>query len=221
MVPSSTTVTPWAATRWPSRPAKAEVPLRLKSPSSPWPTASCSMHAGPAGAQHHGPSRRPGRDRVQLAARAWRSASSATPCHLPGLEQASSPNAAAAAVAAALAPAVPLDHHADVEPHQRAEIGAAARRRRARSPPPDAMPPSVAVTLTTAGSAGAAIVRRSLEHLSLRSAGGAGDRVSRRRRGLAPGCAGRHVRRGRSGRPPRPGRLPRPRACRLLAAGRR
>src|SRR5213596_1547331 len=41
-VPSSITVTPRAATRWPSRPANAELPLRLKSPSSPWPTASCS-----------------------------------------------------------------------------------------------------------------------------------------------------------------------------------
>ena len=46
MVPSSTTVTPLAATCWPIRPAKAEVFLRLKSPSRPWPTASCSMTPG-------------------------------------------------------------------------------------------------------------------------------------------------------------------------------
>src|SRR5216684_2550799 len=45
-VPSSTTVTPFEATRWPIRPENAEVFLRLKSPSSPCPTASCSMTAG-------------------------------------------------------------------------------------------------------------------------------------------------------------------------------
>src|SRR5438874_1266204 len=46
MVPSSTTVTPLAATCRPMRPANAEVCLRLKSPSSPWPTASCSITPG-------------------------------------------------------------------------------------------------------------------------------------------------------------------------------
>jgi TldD protein len=46
MVPSSSTVTPLAATRLPISPAKAEVFLRLKSPSSPWPTASCSRMPG-------------------------------------------------------------------------------------------------------------------------------------------------------------------------------
>jgi hypothetical protein len=81
IVPSSTTVTPLAATCWPSRPAKAEVFLRLKSPSSPWPTASCSMTPGqpldstmskvPAGAGH----------RLEIDQR-WRSASSAACCQL-------------------------------------------------------------------------------------------------------------------------------------------
>src|SRR5256885_9742262 len=33
---------PISATRSPIRPENAEEPLRLKSPSSPWPTASCS-----------------------------------------------------------------------------------------------------------------------------------------------------------------------------------
>ena len=47
MVPSSKgTVTPLAATRWPMRPLNALEPLRLKSPSSPWPTASCSRMPG-------------------------------------------------------------------------------------------------------------------------------------------------------------------------------
>src|SRR5216683_451274 len=45
-VPSSTTVTPLDATRSPISPENAEVFLRLKSPSSPCPTASCSMTPG-------------------------------------------------------------------------------------------------------------------------------------------------------------------------------
>jgi hypothetical protein len=49
MVPSSSTVTPLAATRWPMRPLKALEPLRLKSPSSPWPMASCSSTPGQPG----------------------------------------------------------------------------------------------------------------------------------------------------------------------------
>ena len=50
IVPSSRTVTPGDATLSPSNPANAEVSLRLKSPSRPWPTASCSRipgHPGP------------------------------------------------------------------------------------------------------------------------------------------------------------------------------
>src|SRR5881397_1806193 len=46
MVPSSSTVTPLAATRWPTRPENALDPLRLKSPSRPWPIASCSRMPG-------------------------------------------------------------------------------------------------------------------------------------------------------------------------------
>jgi hypothetical protein len=49
MVPSSSTVTPLAATRWPMRPLKALEPLRLKSPSSPWPMASCNKMPGQPG----------------------------------------------------------------------------------------------------------------------------------------------------------------------------
>src|SRR5947207_3213640 len=50
IVPSSTTVTPGAATRCPIRFENADVSLRLKSPSSPCPIASCSRipgHPGP------------------------------------------------------------------------------------------------------------------------------------------------------------------------------
>ena len=46
MVPSSTMVMPLAATLSPMRPEKALVFLRLKSPSRPWPTASCSITPG-------------------------------------------------------------------------------------------------------------------------------------------------------------------------------
>ena len=49
MVPSSSTVTPLAATRWPMRPLKALEPLRLKSPSKPWPTASWNSTPGQPG----------------------------------------------------------------------------------------------------------------------------------------------------------------------------
>ena len=48
-VPSSTTVHSAAATRSPMRLANAEVPLRLKSPSRPWPMASCSRMPGQPG----------------------------------------------------------------------------------------------------------------------------------------------------------------------------
>src|SRR5215216_5983772 len=49
IAPSSITVTPAAATRSPMRPEKAEVPLRLKSPSRPWPMASWSSTPGQPG----------------------------------------------------------------------------------------------------------------------------------------------------------------------------
>jgi hypothetical protein len=54
IVPSSTTVTPLAATRWPMRPAKAELPLRLKSPFEAVADRLVQQDAGPAGAEHHG-----------------------------------------------------------------------------------------------------------------------------------------------------------------------
>src|SRR2546428_558602 len=49
IVPSSTTVTSAEATFCPMRPAKAEVPLRLKSPSRPCPMASCRRMPGQPG----------------------------------------------------------------------------------------------------------------------------------------------------------------------------
>ena len=44
--PSSTTVTPGAATRLPIMPLKTELPFLWKSPSKPWPMASCSSTPG-------------------------------------------------------------------------------------------------------------------------------------------------------------------------------
>ena len=49
IVPSSTTVHWSLATGSPMRPANTELPLRLKSPSSPCPTASCSSTPGQPG----------------------------------------------------------------------------------------------------------------------------------------------------------------------------
>ena len=49
MVPSSITVHSGLATCWPMRPLNAETPLRLKSASRPWPTASCSRIPGQPG----------------------------------------------------------------------------------------------------------------------------------------------------------------------------
>ena len=80
IVPSSKTVTPGAATRSPIRPEKAEVPLRLKSPSRPWPTASCSstpFQPGPS-TTSISPA---GQGTASRLTSAWRSASST--CVLP------------------------------------------------------------------------------------------------------------------------------------------
>ena len=48
-----------AATRSPMRLVNAEVPLRLKSPSRPWPIASCSRMPGQPGPEHDGHACRP------------------------------------------------------------------------------------------------------------------------------------------------------------------
>ena len=52
MVPSSTTVTPLAATCWPIRPAKAEVPLAVEIAFEPVADSLVQHHARPAGAEH-------------------------------------------------------------------------------------------------------------------------------------------------------------------------
>src|ERR1700758_1690752 len=119
MVPSSTTVTPLAATCWPIRPANAEVFLRLKSPSSPWPTASCSITPGqpapsttsisPAGA---------GTDsRLTIASR------SLAPGF--GFDEAGMALAAAITLAAALLPVALAGDHGDIDAHQRADVAIA------------------------------------------------------------------------------------------------
>src|SRR4030088_1891918 len=127
MVPSSTTVTPLAATCWPIRPAKAEVCLRLKSPSSPCPTASCSITPGqpapsttsisPAGGGTH--SRFNSAPRV--APPGGFSPAAAPPPRL-GLDEARVILAAAIALAAAPLAVAFACYHGNIDPHQRADI---------------------------------------------------------------------------------------------------
>ena len=121
MVPSSSTVTPLAATRSPMRPEKALEPLRLKSPSSPWPMASCSRMPGqpgpsttvisPAGA---GPRIEVGERRLDGLVDVF--------CDVRVVEVGQA-EAAAAAAEPIFAPAVLLGDHGDRQPHQRPHVG--------------------------------------------------------------------------------------------------
>ena len=130
-VPSSTTVTPGAATRWPRRPAKAEVPLRMKSPSSPWPTASWSSTPGQPGPSTT--SMLPaGQGTASRFRSASRTASSTSGCQKPGASTRAELAAAAAALARDLAASVrAFRDHLDVQTHQRLHVrheGAVAGR---------------------------------------------------------------------------------------------
>ena len=103
------------------RPLKADVPLRLKSPSSPWPTASCSSTPGqpapsttvmvPAGA-----------GTASRLTCAVRTASFTSCAPALGRQELGVGEATAAAGVALLAAAVLLDDDADVEPHQRPHV---------------------------------------------------------------------------------------------------
>jgi hypothetical protein len=96
------------------------MPLRLKSPSRPWPTASCS--STPASrAQHHVHLARRAGDGVQIDQR-LRRASSTWACHLSGADPGFEAGAAAGAGRAGLALAVLLDRDLDVEADQRAHV---------------------------------------------------------------------------------------------------
>ena len=121
IAPSSTTVTPGAATRSPIRPEKAEVPLRLKSPSRPWPTASCSSTPGQPGPSTTGHLAGRRGDRFEVDQRLGQRDVDRP---VPGrrLEQLVVEIAAAEAVIAGLAPAVLLGDDLDVEPDQRADV---------------------------------------------------------------------------------------------------
>ena len=81
--PSSMTVTPGAATASPMRPAKAEVFLRLKSPSRPWPMASCNRMPGQPGPSTTGISPAGAGSEPRLT-KAWRRASSAAARQVAG-----------------------------------------------------------------------------------------------------------------------------------------
>ena len=122
IAPSSTTVTPGAATRSPIRPEKAEVPLRLKSPSRPWPTASCSSTPGQPGPSTTGISPAGAATDVEVGQRLrQRDVDRPVPRRL--LEQLVIEIAAAEAVIAGFAAAVLLGDDLDAEPDQRADVG--------------------------------------------------------------------------------------------------
>jgi hypothetical protein len=175
IVPSSSTVTPGAAILWPISPAKAEVFLRLKSPSSPWPMASCSRMPGqpgprttsiiPAGAAH-GAQVHP-RDADRLGA---------IGCQVAGVHQPARPCRPPPPGAAAFAPAVLLDDDGDVQPRHRADVG---------QPQPFGaqdlhllqLAPSEAVTCTTRGSSGAGIGVDLAQKVDLGGKGRVGHRV--------------------------------------------
>src|SRR5579875_3687471 len=106
-VPSSTTVTPGAATRCPIRPEKAEVFLRLKSPSRPCPTASCSITPGQPG---------PSTTRISPAG-------AGTEPRLPRVEIALIGDPAAGARGTGLHPLALADDDGDAEPHERPDVG--------------------------------------------------------------------------------------------------
>ena len=135
MVPSSTTVTPFDATRWPIRPAKADVFLRLKSPSSPWPTASCSITPGQPGPSTTSISPA-GAGTASRLTSACRTAWSTACFHLVSSRNGDKAFAAAIAVAAGfLAIAVARDHR-NIDRAPAAARRDSSRRRRAGSPPP-------------------------------------------------------------------------------------
>ena len=85
-VPSSTTVTPGEAIISPISLVNIEVFLRWKSPSSPWPTASCHSTPDQPEPEHDrhlaGRRRRP----IRRLTSAWRIASSASRCQYSGLK---------------------------------------------------------------------------------------------------------------------------------------
>src|SRR5262249_28826582 len=119
-VPSSTTVTPLEATRWPIRPAKAEVFLRLKSPSNPWPTASCNMMPGQPGARTTSisPAGAGVASRLISACRTRVALSG-------GQKKAGNPPAPAIPVTACFLSIALTDDHRDVHTHQRAHVAIA------------------------------------------------------------------------------------------------
>ena len=136
MVPSSTTVTPGAATRCPIRPANAEVFLRLKSPSRPWPIASCSRMPGQPGPSTTVISPAGAGIEFEVDQSLSQRLIHGLP---PGrrIEIAVIGDPAAGAVGAGLLAAVLLDDDGDVQPHQRPDI---VQQLAARPDHPDRLP---------------------------------------------------------------------------------
>ena len=108
----------------------AMVFLRLKSPSSPWPMASCSRMPGQPGPSTTVISPAGAGMEVEIDQRlAQRLVDRALP--IVGIEIGLIAAAAAAAEAAGFLAAILFHHHRDVEPHQRTDVGIMSRRRRA------------------------------------------------------------------------------------------
>ena len=103
-------------------PEKAEVPLRLKSPSSPWPTASCSSTPGQPGPSTTGISPAGAATDSRLVS-ACASAMSIARLHCASSNRLVVEIAAAEAVIAGLAAAVLLGDDLDAKPDQRADVG--------------------------------------------------------------------------------------------------
>ena len=122
IAPSSITVTPGAATRSPMRPEKADVPLRLKSPSRPWPTASCSSTPGQPGPSTTGISPAGAATEFEVGQR-LRQRDVDRPAPLRLVEQIVVEIAAAEAVIAGFPAAVLLGDDLHAEPDQRAHVG--------------------------------------------------------------------------------------------------
>ncbi len=178
------------------RPLNAEVPLRLKSPSRPWPTASCSSTPG-----QPGPSTTvivpAGAGTASRFTCAVRTASRTSQPPAVGGEELRVGEASAAARVALLAAAVLLDDHRDVEPHQRTHVG--RERAVARHAPGScrATRARLAITCVMRGSSARASRSMASSRLTLRrrpasrpgrSAGTGGGRPARARPAPAARC---------------------------------
>ena len=121
MVPSSTTVTPLAATRWPIRPGEGGGLLAVEIAFEPVADGLVQHDARPAGAEHHVHFAGRRRHRLQIDQRlAHRFVDRVLP--LVGDDEAFIAFAAAIAGAAGFLPVAVAGHDRDIDPHQRPDV---------------------------------------------------------------------------------------------------